>query len=184
MLGLDRPTTAALKALFRERRVQKRYLAMVHGRPSLAQGVIDLPLGRDTASGIRVKMGVVPGGHPSRTHYRVLETCATMHGELSLVEAFPETGRQHQIRAHLHAVGLPVVGDKLYGPDPALFLEFIETGWTESLRRRLLLPRQALHAADAIFPHPMSGEPLHLTCPLPPDLAAFWKNARTNGALP
>lgn len=171
LLGRDHEVEVALKALFRERRIRKRYLAIVHGRgPGPREGVIDLPLGADIASGIRVKMGVAADGYPSRTRYRVLES----RGEFSLVEASPETGRQHQIRAHLSAVGAPVVGDKLYGPDPALFLEFIETGWTERLGRQLILPRQALHAADAIFPHPASGEAMHLACPLPPDLESFW----------
>lgn len=176
LLGVTPEAGVRLKALFRERMVQKRYIAIIHGRPAPPEGLVDLPLGPDTDSGIRVKMGVTPGGHPSRTRYRVLET----QGDLSLVEAFPETGRQHQIRAHFSALGTPVVGDKLYGVDPCLFLEFIETGWSKHLQQRLLLPRQALHAADAIFPHPMSGEPVHLSCPLPADLVHFWESARTD----
>ena len=64
----------------------------------------------------------------------------------ALIEARPETGRMHQIRVHLHHLGFPVVGDKLYGPDERCYLEFIETGWTPSLQEKLLLPRQALHS--------------------------------------
>ena len=171
LLAWDRQVDVALKAMFRVGRVHKRYLAMVHGPgPVPAEGCIDLPLGPDTATGIRVRMAVTRDGYRSRTRYRVLET----RGDFSLVEAFPETGRQHQIRAHLSAVGAPVVGDKLYGPDPGLFLEFLETGWTEGLARRLLLPRQALHASDARFPHPVTGETIHLHCPLPGELGHFW----------
>ena len=179
LLGLTPRVGAALKGLFRERRVHKRYLAVVHGRPEPASGVVDLPIGPDEVSGIRVKMAVVPDGYPSRTRYRVLET----RGGFSLLEAFPETGRQHQIRVHLGAVGTPVAGDKLYGPDPGLFLEFLETGWTEALQRRLLLPRQALHAADAFFPHPEGGAPMQLSCPLPSDLRRFWADPRVHQPL-
>jgi 23S rRNA pseudouridine1911/1915/1917 synthase len=176
LLGLTSEMGTALKALFRSREVHKRYLAIVHGRPEAAEGVIDLPLGPDVASGIRVKMAVVPGGAVARTRYRVL---ATRNG-FSMVEACPETGRQHQIRAHLSALGTAVVGDKLYGPDPRCFLEFIETGWTESLARRLLLPRHALHAAEACFQHPRTGEPLQLVCPLATDLHRFWEAQRNS----
>jgi 23S rRNA pseudouridine1911/1915/1917 synthase len=169
LLGCTREAGAALKLAFRRRQVHKRYLAIVRGPPP-ADTVLDMPLGPDTASGIRVKMAAVPGGLPARTRVRTLER----RGEHALVEACPETGRQHQIRVHLAAAGCPVVGDKLYGPDPRCLLEFVETGWTESLRRRLLLPRQALHAAGVTFPHPATGERTRLGCPLPADLQAFW----------
>jgi 23S rRNA pseudouridine1911/1915/1917 synthase len=172
LLGLTRQMGIALKALFRQRGVHKRYLAIVMGQ-SPPEGVVDLPLGPDVASGIRVKMGVVPDGQPARTRFRTLEHCA----DFSLVEAFPETGRQHQIRAHLSALGHPVVGDKLYGQDPGCLLEFIETGWTASLQRRLLLDRQALHAAEACFIHPATKVQIRLSCPLAGDLHAFWEKA-------
>lgn len=169
LLGATKEAAIALKELFRRRQIEKRYLAIVFGEAP-GQGVIDLPLGPDSASGIRVKMGVDSTGLPARTRYRSLQ----VRGGFTLLEAFPETGRQHQIRAHLAAVGHPVLGDKLYGHDPGCFLEFLETGWTESLEQRLVLPRQALHAADVTLPHPISKEKLHLSCPMPADLQAFW----------
>lgn len=173
LLGRTPQASVRLKEAFRLRRVHKRYLALVQGTPP-AEGVIDLPLGPDISSGIRVKMGVVSesaGGLGAVTRFRTLQT----RGGVSLVQASPETGRQHQIRAHLAALGFPVVGDKLYGPDPGLFLEYLETGWTDDLARRLPLPRHALHAAAATFPHPAHGREVTLECPLADDLEAFWQ---------
>ena len=149
---------------------------MVHGHPE-QRWTVDLPLGPDVASGIRVKMGVVADGLPALTRFCTLQR----RGSFSLVEAEPRTGRQHQIRAHLGACGFPIVGDKLYGDDTTCLLEYLETGWTESLQRRLLLPRQALHAAGITFPHPTSGEVTEVECPLPEDLVAFWEGNREQG---
>jgi 23S rRNA pseudouridine1911/1915/1917 synthase len=89
----------------------------------------------------------------------------------SLVRAEPETGRKHQIRAHARWLGLPLVGDKIYGPDDRLYLEFIEHGWTAGLAARLLLPRHALHCAE-IDLRP-AGLDLAFNAPLPDDLGKF-----------
>ena len=171
LLGRNRQAGSGLKESFRRRRVHKRYLALVHGRPD-DRWTVDLPLGPDVPSGIRVKMGVVKDGLPALTRFETLER----RGAFSLVDASPETGRQHQIRAHLGACGFPVVGDKLYGEEPCL-LEYLETGMTDSLLDRLLLPRQALHAAGITFPHPVTGEETNIECALPEDLVEFWDKA-------
>src|SRR5260370_2967124 len=88
--------------------------------------------------------------------------------KFTLIRAIPRTGRTHQIRVHLSAIGHPIVGDKIYGPDEHLYLRFIETGWTPELERRLLLPRHALHATKLAI----EGEG-EWTSPLPFDLAKF-----------
>ena len=92
-----------------------------------------------------------------------------------MIEAIPETGRQHQIRIHLAAIDCPVIGDKLYGPDPALMLEYIETGWSEELAEKLELEHHALHAAALTFPHPRNDVPMTIEAPLPTELVSFWQ---------
>jgi 23S rRNA pseudouridine1911/1915/1917 synthase len=128
------------------RQIHKTYAALVHGCPAWDSLELDAPIlraGEVMESDIWVRQIVHPEGAPCRTAFHVLER---LPGGLSLVEARPETGRMHQIRVHLHHLGLPIVGDKLYGRDDRCYLEFIETGWTPALEQRLLLPRQALHS--------------------------------------
>lgn len=95
-------------------------------------------------------------------------TAAAGEGKFSLIRAIPRTGRTHQIRVHLASLGHPIVGDKIYGPEEKLYLEFIETGWTTKLERKLLLPRHALHSAKLAI---KGGE--EWMTELPEDLARF-----------
>lgn len=157
----------ALKRAFAQRAVRKTYLAVVAGAIEPPEGRIEAPLAPDRSSAIHVKMGCGdPAGLPSLTEYRTLE----IRGGLSLVELRPRTGRQHQIRAHLAHVGHPIVGDKMYGPDETLFLEYLETGPTPDLVRRAGHVRQALHAAALELVHPFRGEELRVASPLPADI--------------
>lgn len=157
--------------LFKEHLVGKSYLAIVHGLPDWDKTVLDAPLGFVGLTGsnhIQIRQGVVPDGKPAVTEFKVIGRRAGF----ALIHAFPRSGRLHQIRAHLSHLGLPMVGDKIYGRDPKVFLEFIQTGQTDELTRRLLLPRQALHAHSISFG--WDGAQVRVEVPLAADLAAFW----------
>lgn len=161
-----------LKQAFARRAVTKSYLALVHGVPGAAEGVIDRPLAlRDSRS--KLMMAVTEGGLPSVTRYRVLRAFA----EHALIEAQPQTGRQHQIRVHLAALGHPIVGDKLYRASEEAFMAYHDGGLTPELLAAFDgLDRHALHAHRLGFPHPRTGEPVTITSPLPSDLAAYMES--------
>jgi len=106
---------------------------------------------------------------PRGCDFRVEKRFSRATGErFAVIRAFPKTGRTHQIRVHLASLGHPIVGDKIYGPDETLYLEFIETGWTPQLEKQLLLPRHALHSAALEIENGARW-----TSDLPPDLAHF-----------
>ncbi len=132
----------------KENKVAKRYVAIVKGLIEEDQGTVNAPLGRPDPE--RVERGVVEGGHPSITHYKVLERYPAGY---TLVELLLETGRTHQIRVHMSYIGHPVLGDHLYGG---------ENSW--------LIERQALHARFLSFYHPVTGNFMEVEAPLPEDM--------------
>jgi 23S rRNA pseudouridine1911/1915/1917 synthase len=145
-----------LAAMIKRRAVERSYLALVEGRPRSRSGTIDAPLGRDhRAPERRAVRG--RGARSARTHFRVLEILPAD----SLLEARLETGRTHQIRAHLAAIGNPVAGDPLYGT-----------------AERHGLSRQFLHSARLGFEHPFSGERFDFESELPEDLREALERAR------
>ena len=167
--GID--AERAVKRLFADRKVSKTYLAVVVGALDPPAGRIEAPLAHDDGSAIHVKMGCGnPDGLPSLTEYRTIEA----RGGRSLVELHPRTGRQHQIRAHLAHAGHPIVGDKMYGPDESLFLEYLETGPTDDLVRRAGHRRQALHAAELELVHPYTEASVRISSPLPEDIVELF----------
>lgn len=138
-----------LSSQIRQRKVGRTYIALVDGVPGSPTGTIDAPIGRDPDQPKR--RAVVGGGKPARTHFSIerefpAEGCALL--ELDL-----ETGRTHQIRVHLAAIGHPVIGDRTYGKTTAV-----------------QAPRTFLHAAAVEFAHPVDGRNLRVECPLPDDL--------------
>lgn len=159
-----------LMRAFEEHRVQKTYHAIVRGVPASRTGSITFPMA-PVREGLHVLMEVRPDGLVSHTDYEVLGE----RGGHALLALFPRTGRQHQLRVHLAALGHPIVGDKLYGPDAERpFLEVIENGLTPALLESLGHPRQALHALSAELVHPETQRPLRLVAPFASDLAELW----------
>lgn len=190
-------TPAAAKrcrAEFASHRAEKHYVVLVEGAfPEVvtAQGW----LVADDAGPVRKRRRFVPGtpeeaGRPGGewcvTHLRL----TAVHGPISEVAVTLETGRLHQIRATLLGLGYPVVGDKLYGPDPRIFLRFCTDTMTEDDRRHLRLARQALHAERLVYRHPRTSDPLDLHAPMPEDMKALieemnleLRNSRHDGEL-
>ncbi|AQP49794.1 RluA family pseudouridine synthase [Tessaracoccus flavescens] len=150
---------SVLKQAFRDRTVDKTYHALVQGHPDPFSGTIEAPIARHP--GADWKMAVIEGGRHSVTHYETLEA----HRAATLLEIHLETGRTHQIRVHMSAIGHPCVGDPLYGSDP-------------TLAQRLGLVRQWLHAVELGFIHPTTGEYVKFSSPYPDDLALALEQIR------
>jgi 23S rRNA pseudouridine1911/1915/1917 synthase len=156
------------------REIEKLYLALVAGRVEAEYGFIDAPLGRlglSPENPIWLRRGIIAADDPqgrktaaAQTEFWRMATSETM----SLLRLRAHTGRLHQLRVHLAYIGHPVIGDKIYGPDPNLYLEFIAKGWTDDHERRLLLPRHALHAHELSFL--WKGEERRFIAPLPEDM--------------
>ncbi|MBI5769949.1 MAG: RluA family pseudouridine synthase [Verrucomicrobia bacterium] len=164
----DAKMASRLQKAVQERRVAKAYLAVMTGE--LKEPVtVDQPLGDDTGSPVFVKSKVVAAGEGQRavTHF----TPVAASGGFTLARVVTETGRKHQIRAHAQWLGHWLVGDKIYGPDARLFLEFIDHGWSEAMAARLWLPRQALHCAEIDLSR--AGIETTFRAALPMDLREF-----------
>ena len=150
VLARSQEAHARLQELVRERALERIYLALVRGNPRSRSGRIEAPIGRDRGEPTRVSLDT-DSPRDAITHFEVERT---LPGH-ALLRVRLETGRMHQIRVHLGAIDLPVVGDRVYGvKEPAL-------------------ARQFLHAAELAFPHPFTGERIETHSDLPPDLAAY-----------
>lgn len=151
MVAKSERAYSRLKHAFRERTVGKIYHAIVEGHPDPSRGTVEAPIGRHPSRTWR--MAVMDGGKHAVTHYSTIEVlpgAALLHIDL-------ETGRTHQIRVHMSAVGHPCLGDTFYGADPVR-------------AEKYGLTRQWLHARELSFTHPITGEPLRVIAPYPQDL--------------
>jgi 23S rRNA pseudouridine1911/1915/1917 synthase len=169
VLAKDAKMASRLQTAMMDRKVGKTYFAILTGKLAGAVNV-DQPLGDDTASPVFVKSTVRADGQPSITHFTPL----AVTGNFTLARVVTETGRKHQIRAHAQWLGHSLVGDKIYGPDARLYLDFIDHGWTEALAAKLLLPRQALHCAEIDLR--AAGLDTVFRAPMPEDMRAFCAN--------
>jgi len=157
VVARDEATHRALKAALQRRAITREYLALVEGRPPARSGTIDAPLGRDRRHRTEISTETdVP--RDAVTHFEIEQALPST----TLLRVRLETGRTHQIRAHLKAIGHPVVGDPVYGT-----------------AGRLGLSRQFLHAAHLAFEHPVSGDAVDVSSPLPQDLADALATAAT-----
>lgn len=159
---LDRDTTglvvlakhmlscAVLGNAMKQRRIKRQYVAIVAGADIDDEGTIDLPI--DRKDGSVIERIISSEGQRAVTHYQVLQR----KDDLALIALQLETGRTHQIRVHMKAVGHPLIGDDLYAPE------------------HMLMKRQALHSGALTFPHPITGEMMHFEQPLPEDMAIFF----------
>jgi RluA family pseudouridine synthase len=161
-------THKSLSAAFENRRIRKRYTAVVHGRPAWNETVCDLAL---VPNGNKQHLTIIDKfrGKESLTAFRLLGSA----GNYSVLEALPETGRIHQIRVHLAALGHAVVCDELYGNGRPVMLSAIKRGWRgDPHEERPLLSRLGLHAVELFIPD-YAGNGLNLKAPLPRDMAAL-----------
>lgn len=157
--------------MFEDRFVTKTYLAVVHGTPPVAEGLVDFGIGAARGSAIHLKMEARKDGSglPALTRFKVVRS----NSRYSLVELWPKTGRQHQIRVHMAALGCPLVGDKVYGVPESVFFEHLENAISPESVRLLILPRHALHAHKLVFAHPFAEKELVFEAPLPADLESL-----------
>ncbi|HWX23518.1 MAG TPA: RluA family pseudouridine synthase, partial [Vicinamibacteria bacterium] len=149
VFALTPPARDALRALFRDHRMERRYTALVLGTPSGDVGLVDRPIHDSYQGGRRRIARAGEPSHPALTRYRVLERLP----HAAFLEVELETGRQHQIRLHLASIGLPIVGDLVYGGGPGP-------------------GRPMLHARTLRFVHPITGHTVTAESPLPADFSA------------
>ncbi len=178
----------ALKRAFEERRpehaIEKTYVAITWGVPRAPDGGDarafrydrSLELDPTHSSKVKMRLGETKDALDAATRFAIEDVRRVAGGKAyARVTCDLETGRQHQIRVHLAALGAPIVGDKLYGPDDTLFARGADGELTSDDHALLELPRHALHARRLALRHPMTGAPLVVEAPIPRDVEAFWE---------
>ena len=182
---LDRETTgvllvaetseaaSVLSSAFARGTVHKEYLALVTGEIAGEEGTIDLPIGAGLDRKVFVRRQAMEGGEAAHTAWRVERRLAGR----TLLRLFPTTGRRHQLRVHLAAVGHPILGDILYGRVDADYLDLVN-GTRDARRDEGGPMRQLLHCARLVFPDPAGNGPIEVEAPIPDDLRDAIQSAR------
>ncbi|MEK7523473.1 MAG: RluA family pseudouridine synthase [Patescibacteria group bacterium] len=147
---------AKLSQQWKERKVEKQYLALVRGRFEVSEGAIEAPIRRSIKDRKKMAVSSRPGSRPAVTKFKVQETFR----DVSLIQAFPKTGRTHQIRVHFESIGHPIVGDHVYG----------DSKLNKKFEQQFGLKRQFLHAEKLSFVHPRTQKKLEFTAKIPGDL--------------
>jgi 23S rRNA pseudouridine955/2504/2580 synthase/23S rRNA pseudouridine1911/1915/1917 synthase len=162
----------SLSLQFQNRGVQKTYWALVRGMVETASGLIDLPIAEHPK--VPGKMYIHPSGKPSQSEYRVMEK----YQKFSILHVFPKTGRHHQVRVHLQAIGYPLAVDQLYGGSEAIYLSEFKRNYRGKDKEKPLLHRVSLHALSLEFIHPTTNQKMVFQAPLPKDLEATLRQIR------
>jgi len=177
-------THRKLSDMFSSRSLRKVYLALVHGDVQGEEGTVQLPISRDLVRRIRMTTRRA-GGRAAVSHWRVLEHVRGAFGRFTLLEVHIETGRTHQIRVHMQAIGHPVVGDFLYGAPHRIVPVAAKSSGLQSRKavvheegEALSLERNFLHSAELEFRHPRSGQTLALHSALPAELTVLLEQLR------
>jgi 23S rRNA pseudouridine1911/1915/1917 synthase len=164
---------AKLAALFEERKIRKEYFAIVFGKPHLDRDMIDAPIGLHPKA--KEKMRIAPPADPDAKEALTFYEVIKRYNKFTSIRCLPKTGRTHQIRVHLAHTGYPILCDKLYGGRKTITSEEL-TGKQpvsiadENTTGTIILSRQALHAHKLTFKHPITGEELEITAPIPKDI--------------
>jgi RluA family pseudouridine synthase len=187
LLCKDRETNRRLAGMFAEGKIDKTYAAVVYGRIGVDRFEVDAPIGKvdqrdrfpqeyafgkshNLATYLPKRRIDFHAGKPARTVFEVVQRSETA----TALHAYPVTGRTNQIRVHLAHYGNPLVGDKIYALEGDLRDEILREGLTRRVRDALVLDRHALHCASLRFKHPMTGEPMTVAAPPPPDIAKYF----------
>ena len=168
LVAEDAATASALSTAFERGRVHKEYLAIVGGDVAGDDGTIDLAIGEDERRRVFVRREVRNDGERAVTRWRVERRLASA----TLLRLFPETGRRHQLRVHLAAIGYPILGDILYGRSDADYLDLVK-GTRDARRDEGAPARQLLHCARLVFPNPAGSDEVEVSAPLPVDFTAM-----------
>ncbi|XP_030507930.1 RNA pseudouridine synthase 2, chloroplastic isoform X1 [Cannabis sativa] len=185
VVAKDEHSHAHLSDQFKLHTIQRVYISLTSGVPSQLSGRIEVPIGRDSNN--RIRMAAIPGASNSKqarhaaSRYKVIEILAG--GGSALVEWRLETGRTHQIRAHAKYLGIPLLGDEVYGGTKSMALSLLRPRTPSDIHGQLLklvsrFERPCLHALALGFKHPYTGKIIHFTCQPPPDFAKILSQLR------
>ena len=183
----DRESNRRMAGMFARGEVYKSYVAVVFGLVPGHGFEVDAPIGKmdqrdrfpaeyahGKAHGLATYLPKrevnMESGKPAKTRFEVVRRGP----DFTVLNAIPETGRTNQIRVHLAHAGFPIVGDKIYALQGDLRDEILREGLTDRVRKALILDRHALHCASLVFAHPMTGEPITIEAPVPPDLSPYF----------